>query len=228
MTKERESKLLEFKSDTKKLRTHLVVCGASLIVLTIIVVLIGEKKIYEWFRGLVLAHTSFEIFLKFVSSFGNYVFYALFTAIGVTGLLRRKKRLFYYSLAYLAVQLLAAVIITRTLKIVVGRPRPDGSGLSYISTDSRNNSFPSGHTADMACSASVLSYFTPSVILRILLYLCLVLMGLSRMGLGSHYPFDLIGGAFLGLFTGYVISHFFSTRFLPRMLSGNRGSKKHE
>ena len=221
-----KSKLLDFKSDRKKLGTHLVVCGASVLVVTIVTAVVGEERIYDWLRNLLLAHHSVELFLRLFSSYGNYVFYLIFLAIGVYGLAVRRPQLFYYMLAYIVVQLVAAVLITRVLKITVGRPRPGDRAPSPFSTRNRGISFPSGHTSDMACSSSVLSYFLSSIVLRILLYLCVVLMGLSRISVGSHHPFDVIAGAFIGLFTGYVISHFFATFLLPRMDSAKNDDRE--
>lgn len=213
-----KSKLLDFKSDIKKLRTHLIVCGAFLLVIAVVVLLAGEKRIYDGFRGFVLEHDSIGSFLQFFSDYGNYAFYALFLVICILGLIGKRRELFYYSLIYVLVQLIAAVFLTRTLKIIIGRPRP-GAGPapgSWMSTE--RHSFPSGHTVDMACSSSVLSYFVCSITLKVVLYILLVLMGLSRIGVGSHYPFDVVAGAFIGLFTGFIVSHLFASRLLPRIL----------
>ena len=212
-----KSKLRDFKSDIKKLRTHLIVCGAFLLAAAIAVLLAGEKRVYNGFRGFVLEHDSISSFLQFFSEYGNFVFYTLFFVICILGLIGKRRELFYYSLVYIIVQLIAAVFLTRILKIAIGRPRPEAGPTPDYWTGSERNSFPSGHTADMACSSSVLSYFVCSVILRIVLYILLVLMGLSRIGVGSHYPFDVIAGAFIGLFTGFIVSHLFASRMLPRI-----------
>jgi undecaprenyl-diphosphatase len=222
-----KSKLLDFKSDRKKLRMHLIVCGAFALLVTIVTAVIGEVRVYDWLRDLMQAHYSVERFLRLFSSYGNYVFYLIFFVTGVYGLAARKRQLFHYMLAYIVVQLVSAVLITRVLKIAVGRPRPGDRGPSGLPTGKRGISFPSGHTSDMACSSSVLSYFLSVIVLRVLLYLCVVLMGLSRICVGSHYPYDVIAGAFIGLFGGYIISHFFAMFFLPRKdsLKGNDEKK---
>jgi membrane-associated phospholipid phosphatase len=117
-----------------------------------------------------------------------------------------------YAIAYFIVQLIASVIITRVLKFAIGRARPSDYSEKQIAS-LRNDAFPSGHSADMSSSASTLSYFLSIYFLRVISYLCVAAMGLSRIAVGSHYPLDVIGGTFIGLFTGYIICHVFAVRF---------------
>jgi len=214
--------VLKFNSDIRKLRLHLVVSGAFLTLCAVLILIIGEQQVYRHVRDFTLEHSWFEAFLRYVSEWGNLVFYVIFGLMGIAGLALNRRRFLYYSLAYFAVQLIASVVMVRLLKITIGRARPSAALSVSGSSESSNDSFPSGHTSDMASSASVLSYFLKSIVMRILTYVLLILMGISRIGLGKHYPLDTIGGAFLGLFTGFVVSHIFAVRILPRVKKRQR------
>ena len=195
-----DKSLLIFRSDIKKLRLHLVASGVSLFILTLAVVFIGDGLLYSYIRESAKSNPVFYEIMKYISGFGNYVFYSIFFAIGIYGFFMRKYFLIFYALVYLLIQIVASIILVRFLKFTIGRMRPNNL---------RHDAFPSGHTADMAVSASALSYFLRVYLLRIISYFCIALMGLSRIAVGSHYPLDVIGGAFVGLFSSYIIFHIY-------------------
>lgn len=57
-------------------------------------------------------------------------------------------------------------------------------------------SFPSGHTSAAFMMALIISYFLPA--LTVCLYIFALLVGLSRIYVGVHYPSDILGGAAFG------------------------------
>ncbi|WP_372831405.1 phosphatase PAP2 family protein [Pontibacterium sp.] len=84
------------------------------------------------------------------------------------------------------------------LKNTIKRDRPcdrfDNFDAFIIPSD--KFSFPSGHAAAAFVFATVLSHFYPSML--VLSYSIAVLIGLSRVMLGVHYPTDIAAGAVLG------------------------------
>jgi membrane-associated phospholipid phosphatase len=101
--------------------------------------------------------------------------------------------------------LLGAVLMTillRMLKEMIGLPRPPGvlpeDALIVIGPGYRRGAFPSGHTATIALYAGIWALST-SRRLHGTLALCLaVLVGVSRMAVGVHWPSDVLGGLILG------------------------------
>jgi len=99
-----------------------------------------------------------------------------------------------------------SVVITATLVLVikfsVKRSRPEGEwGGIYRTTDP--HSFPSGHAARSFMLAALVIGLGPAWF-AILLVLWAPLVGLARVAMGVHYLSDVIVGALLGIFMGWV------------------------
>jgi undecaprenyl-diphosphatase len=91
------------------------------------------------------------------------------------------------------------------LREAIGRPRPF---IRYPSPPtlvhvSRDQSFPSGHSATAFACATVLAYFRPR--LAPLVFLLAAAIAWSRVYVGVHYPLDVLGGAALGLVVGGAV-----------------------
>jgi undecaprenyl-diphosphatase len=90
-----------------------------------------------------------------------------------------------------------AATTTLLLKAIINRERPENHNHSRW-----NSSFPSGHTANWFALATVYSAKYPN--LTIPLYGSGILVGISRIYLGEHYPSDVLAGAVLGVGFGYL------------------------
>jgi undecaprenyl-diphosphatase len=93
-------------------------------------------------------------------------------------------------------------IISTVLKNIFDRPRPDLTGIVRIYTAS----FPSGHATASAVvyltigallAASVTRWSHKAFYLGVAIFLTLI-VGLSRMYLGVHYPSDVLAGWLIG------------------------------
>jgi len=121
-----------------------------------------------------------------------------------TGLALGNLSVFYFGdgkeqkVAKLAVTSWAGVTATTLLlKGIVNRQRPEGQHESRW-----DSSFPSGHTSSWFALATVYSAKYPKY--AIPLYGAGVLVGLSRIYLGEHYPSDVLAGAIIGVGVGYL------------------------
>jgi undecaprenyl-diphosphatase len=106
--------------------------------------------------------------------------------------------------AHMAATGLVCTLLYKWLKSKTSRPRPFAvEGAVRAGADPLDAfSFPSGHTLHaVAFSAVAVAYYP---ILAVLLAPFTVLVALSRVVLGLHYPSDVLAGAALGALIAYA------------------------
>ena len=96
-------------------------------------------------------------------------------------------------------------LLNRAVKVIIARPRPPET-LVNVAFAYQHESFPSGHTVFFVVVFGFLilvtCLFAKQRPLRVglvtLFALLIVLVGISRIQLGAHWPSDVIGGYLLG------------------------------
>ncbi len=94
--------------------------------------------------------------------------------------------------------------------VVRNRPFVDHVVHKLIEKSASSQAFPSDHAA----LAFVLAYAFSSVYPRgtFLFYGGAFLIALARVFVGVHYPLDILGGAFVGVVSGFIIKKCFASR----------------
>ncbi len=115
----------------------------------------------------------------------------------------------------LTAMLFGLMITNVTLKELVARPRPwlDVEGLYPLIQEHDPNSFPSGHTCASFAAVSAWWKFFDGGWKKWIWGALAVCMGLSRLYVGVHYPSDVLMGAMVGVFCGWL-AHRVWRRFL--------------
>ena len=102
----------------------------------------------------------------------------------------------------------AAGILSQVIKHIIGRPRPkvmDALGLTLgPSITPGFDAFPSGHATSAFAFAYALCSFYPWM--RYPLYAYAVLVSISRIYVGAHFPSDVFAGMVLGIWTGRIVT----------------------
>jgi membrane-associated phospholipid phosphatase len=115
----------------------------------------------------------------------------------------RKDRNEWTSSLILAVAMVTAMSLTDILKTAFNLPRPfQVPSLEIVARGEipTNPGFPSGHTTNAFTVATVIwSRYAPW---RVPFVLLAIATGVSMIILGLHFPSDVIGGFFLGIFSG--------------------------
>lgn len=137
--------------------------------------------------------------MEFISFVGSGWF--LLPAIGIVIIYTFVKKEYYISKILLA-NILGSWVFNYILKAIIQRTRP----FDYALVKQGGLSFPSGHsmvTMSMYLAiAYLLSRNVDNVIKKRNIYIIastiIILMGISRMYLGVHWPTDIIGGYVIG------------------------------
>ena len=100
-------------------------------------------------------------------------------------------------------------IIVKILKTFIGRARPiffealDMTGFFPPSLDWAFNSMPSGHTAISFAGLVMIGMLAPRY--KPVTWTLAILVGVSRIAFGAHWPSDVIFGAFIGMVVADVV-----------------------
>lgn len=164
----------------------------------------------------------FSSFMIFVSWFGNF-YQTLFSILGCAIIF------FYFKKKDLGIGVLisafGAVLISEVLKIIISRPRPDPTLIHQIEKFSRDDSFPSGHVLFYMGFYGFLLFLAYTQIKHVLwrriitavLFVWLILVGVSRIDLGSHWFSDTLASYLIGsvwLYIMILIFKKFRARFI--------------
>jgi undecaprenyl-diphosphatase len=146
--------------------------------------------------------------MPFVSDYALYIYYFSFIGVLVWGLVKKNRALVRVGLIYMLIQLVGSVLITRSLKIIIGRPRPGHGGMHhFFSLRARYNSFPSGHSADAFCSAGTVWMFSSSTWLTAASYFLTLIITISRVLTGAHYLLDVVAGITIGWLSALLVGY---------------------
>ena len=108
----------------------------------------------------------------------------------------------YHLLAYeLVLGTLTLWLVVEFVKALVRRRRPfiRLSEARIVGQPAGGRSFPSGHTSQAFFMATLMAaYFDAGVWAVCLLYAIALLVGITRIYVGAHYPRDVLAGAILG------------------------------
>lgn len=137
--------------------------------------------------------------MKIISFIGSGHFLVPVMTIIVAYAIIKKK---YYISKLLIASTLGSYVVNFILKFIFQRTRP----LEYFLVEQGGLSYPSGHSMVTMTFYMTLAYIINRKIkekhkkkwISLLAYLMIILMGISRLYLGVHWPTDVIGGYLIG------------------------------
>ncbi len=180
-----------------------------------------DQRVLLWFRNpddvtLSRGPQSLEVLIRDVTALGGVLILGLLSLSSCGYLWLRRQR----GLAlFVAVSVSLGTLVNTVLKEVIARPRPD---LFAHATDAAFSSFPSGHammsTMVFLTLGALLSLSSENRRIKVYLLSWSVLLplmvGISRLYLGVHWPTDIIAGWIAGatwsLLCLWTYHHFFS------------------
>lgn len=141
-----------------------------------------------------------DIFIPLTKS-GDYGFIFIISGLILLCFSRTRKT----GIIFLSALALNFILTNLIIKNIVMRARPYEviEQLSILIAPPHGYSFPSAHTSSAFACITTLYYTEKKVFPYTLIFA--VLMGLSRIYVGVHYPSDVLFGAVVGIVSAYLI-----------------------
>ena len=169
-----------------------------------------NTDIFYWFYGLAHQSSTVDGLIVFCAV---YLGYALLICLGLCVLISKDKKTDLRKASVAIGSGLAAWVVAEVLKATLLSPRPFLflSGVTPLFLET-NSAFPSGHASFFGGLAFSLlfSKFPRANIFMI----GAVIVGITRVMGGVHWPGDIVGGLTLGFISAYC-GNILSRRFLP-------------
>jgi membrane-associated phospholipid phosphatase len=114
---------------------------------------------------------------------------------------------------YVGLSIAVAGLISYIIKKIGSVPRPYEVDTRIIQWSVGGGfSFPSGHTTEAFASATALAFLFPKWRIALPVFLWASLVAFSRIFLGVHYPFDILGGIAIGTTSSYAMHFLFRAK----------------
>lgn len=148
---------------------------------------------------------------RIAEPFGAEYSFIVLGGFYLTGALADRPKPKEVALDGLAASFIASVIVTPTIKIVVGRDRPAQSERVDDVHPFRffgDNSFPSGHATQAFAAASAIATHYDSIWINAAAYGVAALAGFARVQHNAHFASDVVAGALIGTAVGRATVHY--------------------
>lgn len=105
---------------------------------------------------------------------------------------------------------IARLIVTNIIRLLYHHPRPfEVAQVNQLIPES-GSSFPSGHASFFFALSAVVYFYNRKF--GWIFFITSALMGIARVYVGVHWPFDIAGGIIVGLITGYITNRLFNKK----------------
>jgi len=149
--------------------------------------------------------------------FADYVGYLLILFLFVFLLINFRKywQMFLWAAASIV---LSRLIIANLIRLILPRSRPFVENyVNLLIEHVPSAAFPSGHTSFYFAIATAIFLYLKNLKKRpkfwwqisFLFFLASLVMGISRIFCGIHWPSDILVGAIVGIFSGWLINKIF-------------------
>ena len=152
----------------------------------------------------------FDALTIFFASYLQYVFVAAFLLLlYFSAHAKHEKRSFFWTVALASI--IARLGITEIIRFFYHRPRPFFVYQLHLLIINNAWSFPSCHAAFLFATATAIYLYHRKW--GIWFFAGAMLVGISRVAAGAHYPSDVLGGMIVGILTAHLTFYLAKGRF---------------
>ncbi len=147
--------------------------------------------LFDKINGLAANHLLLNNFMIFIAKYGVFIIPVI-----LVFLLIRKD---YKNFLFVGLSIALALLVGYITKNLFYHQRPFAMGMGYdLVRDDNSSSFPSNHTVAMFALATALLLINKRLVGLISLVVA-ILVGISRVYIGVHFPLDILGGIVYGV-----------------------------
>lgn len=175
------------------------------------ITMILDVKLLYLFNNFAGKSQIFDNLIVFLASYLQYILVAVFLVLLYFAAYSRREKFYLFWTTAISI-VIARGVITEIIRFFYHRPRPF---LAFSVSKLLSNgwfysdiewSFPSGHSAFFFAMATAIYLYNKKW--GNWFFIAAILMNVSRIVAGVHYPSDILGGAVVGIAVGYLVVYF--------------------
>ena len=152
----------------------------------------GKLEIFDWIVVFTVEYLGWFVVVAFLA----FLYFSLFS----------KSEKFRIFLVTIISVVLSRFVITEIIRFIYCRPRPFMIYTLNQLVEDANCSFPSGHAAFFFALAMAIYFYNKKW--GWAFFVATILISLSRVVAGVHYPTDIVAGAVMGVISSYLVFYF--------------------
>ena len=166
-----------------------------------------DVKLLYFLNSFAAKSAFFDSLVIFLASYFQLFVIAAFLFLLYFSAYSKREKFYIFWATFISV-VTARFIITEIIRFFYHRPRPflahdlDQLIYKYVNT----GSFPSGHAAFFFAMATAVYFYNKKW--GIGFFIAAILMNISRVIAGVHYPSDILAGAIIGIYIGIILCYY--------------------
>lgn len=172
-----------------------------------------DLTLLYFLNSLTGAYDNFDAIIVFLASYSQYVLIAAFLLFLYLVVCPKREKLYIFFTVAISV-IASRLIITEIIRFFYNRPRPFITHQLHQLIQETGWSFPSGHSAFFFALAVAVYLYNKKW--GVGFFIAALLMNISRIMAGVHYPSDILGGMAVGMVAAYIV-FYFSKSFIHRV-----------
>lgn len=164
-----------------------------------------DVKLLYFLNNLTGKSQIFDNLTVFFASYLQYFLIAAFLLLLYFSAYPKRQKIYIFWVTIVSI-IVARLGITEIIRFFYHRPRPFLTYQLHTLISENEWSFPSGHSAFFFAMAGAIYLYNKKW--GIGFFIAALLMNISRIVAGVHYPSDILGGMIVGILVAYIIFYF--------------------